>query len=134
MNTSLTYQLISCVLPWLVLAWIVWLMLRPTSFVNRFGERILEGATAHGSKNGLAYLVGLCLVLGATLTSFYDNFGTLSRDAWTALGWWQIAALVMKSLSSAPAALVGYLMRSPLPANSPVTGGTTPPFAKPAAP
>lgn len=121
-------QLIVSLAPWIVLAFVVWLMFRPTSFVNRFGDKVLDGATSHGSKNGMAYLVALCLVLGATLTAFYDNFGTLTREAWVTLGWWQLTALVMKSLSSAPAALVGYLMRSPLPPNS--TAATNPPFPK----
>ena len=77
--------------------------------------------TQHGSRNALAYLIGSCLVLGATLTGFYDNFFNLTVEDWSKLGWWQLTALAAKSLSAAPAALVGYLIKSPVQNQNPET-------------
>lgn len=77
-------------------------------------SRSLETFAEHGQKQGLNYLIGFCLVMGACLTAFYDNFMPLDLKTFKDYGWWQILALFCKSLSAAPAALVGFLMRSPL--------------------
>lgn len=84
-------------------------------------DRSLETFAEHGQKQGLNYLIGFCLVLGACLTSFYDNFYTVDKGSWEVYGWWQLLALFSKSLSAAPAALVGFLLRSPLTPKEPET-------------
>lgn len=84
-------------------------------------DRSLETFAEHSQKQGLNYLIGACLVLGACLTAFYDNFMPLDLKTMKDYGWWQILALFSKSLASAPAALVGFLMRSPLTPKEPET-------------
>lgn len=84
---------------------------------TQFGPLIAKSLVTfaeHGQKQGLNYLIGACLVLGACLTSFYDNFMPVDIATAKAYGWWQMLALFSKSLSAAPAALVGFLLRSPL--------------------
>ena len=70
--------------------------------------------TTHLDRYGLAYIIAVCLTLGAALNSFAEIFGTLTREAWAMMGWWQILALFAKSLNAAPMALLAYLIKSPL--------------------
>lgn len=138
MTTSEIVNLMGLLGPWIILGLTVWALFRPGSSFSNLCDRMVTMATAHGSKNALAYLIGVCLVLGATFTSFYDNFGNIDRATWLALGWWQILALLAKSLASAPAALVGYLMRSPIAGGTGVPGAastlSSSPFPPPSVP
>ena len=91
---------------------------------TQFGPLITKSIATfaeHGQKQGLNYLIGACLVMGACLTSFYDNFYSVDKGSWEVYGWWQLLALFSKSLSAAPAALVGFLLRSPLTPKETVT-------------
>lgn len=101
-------------IPWLASLLIVLLMLRSGSPFAALLRVLGATISAHGAKNAVSYLIGACLVLGATLTGFYDNFNGLTPEAWSKLGSWQVLALICKSLSAAPAALVGYLIKSPV--------------------
>lgn len=105
--------------PWFALVLVAFFILRKDSPIGAFVRMLAISFTAHSSRNAVAYLVGACLVLGATLTGFYDNFFTLTPENWAKLGWWQIASLFCKCLAAAPAALVGYLMDSPIKNNNP---------------
>lgn len=105
------------IIPWIIAVVMIYLISRPTSPVGAFLRVIAVTITNHGSKNALAYMIGGCLVLTAALTGFYDNFANLTPEQWNKLGWWQITSLACKSMSAAPAALVGYLIKSPLTNN-----------------
>jgi len=77
-------------------------------------SRTLNTFVDHGEKHGYHYLVGACLIMGACFTAFYDNFMPMDPATYKSYGWWQIIALVSKSMGAAPSALLAYLMRSPL--------------------
>ena len=109
-----TTNIVLYLAPWVALVLVAFFLLRKDSPIGGFMRLIALSVTAHSSRNAVAYLIGTCLVLGATLTGFYDNFNGLTVDDWGRLGWWQIASLFCKSLSAAPAALVGYLIKSPI--------------------
>lgn len=77
-------------------------------------SRTMNVFVEHGEKHGYHYLVGACLILGACFTAFYDNFMPLDIKTCHEYGWWQVVALLSKSMGAAPSALLAYLMRSPL--------------------
>jgi hypothetical protein len=67
----------------------------------------------HFARHALFYVIALGLGAQAFGTSFYDNFWPVEREDMAKLGWWQVAALVVKSLSFAVGIVVGYLIKSP---------------------
>lgn len=88
----------------------------------------------HGERNYLHYLIGSCLILGACFTAFYDNFMPADPKTMAEYGWWQVLALLAKSMGAAPAALLAYLMRSPLTPKTEVTTVKTTESVAPAIP
>lgn len=74
---------------------------------------MIEALKAHAARHALAYVVVVGFGLQAFGTAFYDNFWTLEPPQMRALGWWQVVALILKSLSFAVGIMVGYLIKSP---------------------
>jgi len=67
----------------------------------------------HAAKHALFYAIAIGLGFQSFGTAFYDNFYNVPPANMAELGWWQVAALVMKSMSFAVGCMVGYLIKSP---------------------
>lgn len=67
----------------------------------------------HAGKHALFYVIALGFGLQAFGTGFYDNFWPIEPADMAKLGWWQILAAVLKSLSFAVGIVVGYLLKGP---------------------
>lgn len=71
----------------------------------------------HFRRNTLAYLTATVLFLSANLQAVYENFGEVTKSEMASYGYWQVAAMVCKSLNAGCIAVLGYLMKSPLHRN-----------------
>lgn len=67
----------------------------------------------HAEKHAMFYLITIGFGLQAFGTSFYDNFYNIPPPNMADLGWWQVLALVLKSMSFAVGIMVGYLIKPP---------------------
>ncbi len=74
---------------------------------------MLEAFKRHAGKHALFYVIALGFGLQAFGTGFYDNFWPLEPEDMAKLGWWQILAAFLKSLSFAVGIVVGYLLKGP---------------------
>jgi hypothetical protein len=84
---------------------------------------MFETLKRHAGKHALFYVIALGLGMQAFGTGFYDNFWPLEPEDMAKLGWWQVVAAVLKSMSFAIGIVVGYLIKSPQP--EPSKGDTT---------
>lgn len=62
-------------------------------------------------RHALVTLIALGMGLQAFGTGFYDNFWPVEPEDMARLGWWQVTALVLKSMSFAIGIVVGYLIK-----------------------
>lgn len=85
---------------------------------------MLEALKRHAGKHALFYVIALGFGLQAFGTGFYDNFWPIEPADMAKLGWWQILAAVLKSLSFAVGIVVGYLLKGPQATTEP-KGDTT---------
>lgn len=91
---------------------------------------MLKTLQLHAARHALMYAIALGLGLQALCTGFYDNFWPIEPADMARLGWWQILAAGLKSVSFSIGIVVGYLIKSP--ANGAETKSeTSPPFAPP---
>jgi len=79
----------------------------------------------HAGKHALFYLIAGGFGLQAFGTGFYDNFWPIEPADMAKLGWWQVLAAVLKSLSFAVGIVVGYLLKGPEPKGDTVSATTT---------
>ncbi len=87
---------------------------------------MLEALQRHFSRHAGAYTIASLLGLQGFCTAYYDNFWPIEPDQMQKLGWWQVAAAFVKSLSFGLGVLVGYLIKPP---NTEATKTeTNPPF------
>jgi hypothetical protein len=68
---------------------------------------------AHSAKHALFYAIAIGLGAQAFFTGLYDNFWSLEPADASSLGWWQILALLCKSLSAPIGIVVGYMIKAP---------------------
>jgi uncharacterized membrane protein YjjB (DUF3815 family) len=87
----------------------------PTMDTTNASETVGSVIAHHFKTHTLAYLTAIVLFLSANLGAVYENFYNLPKAEMSGYGWWQVAALVAKSLNAGFIAVLGYLMRSPLP-------------------
>ncbi len=73
----------------------------------------MENIKRHAAKHALFYVIALGFGLQAFGTGFYDNFWPIEPADMAKLGWWQIVAALLKSLSFAVGIVVGYLLKGP---------------------
>lgn len=59
------------------------------------------------------YAIAVGLGLQAFGTGFYDNFWPIEPEDMAKLGWWQVLAAVLKSMSFSIGIVVGYLIKGP---------------------
>lgn len=67
----------------------------------------------HFAKHALFWVIALGMGGQAFFTALYDNFYPIPRANMAELGWWQVGALLGKSLSFALGIVVGYLIKTP---------------------
>lgn len=123
MNTTLIWPLVA-LLGFLIVLHNVRDAIAPIS------KGVITGIAANAQKYALSYVLACFLAISASIGAFIDNFGPLDRAAMDGLAWWQIAAVVAKCMNPGIVAIIGFLMKSPLPA-PPATSGTQPPFPSP---
>jgi hypothetical protein len=71
----------------------------------------VETVTKTGGTIDVTFLVIVCgLGLQAFGTGFYDNFWPIEKADMAHLGWWQVAACLLKSCSFAIGIMVGYML------------------------
>jgi hypothetical protein len=76
----------------------------------------------HAAKHALFYAIAIGMGAQAFFTALYDNFWGLEPYDVVELGWWQVGALLCKSLSAPIAIVVGYLIKAP---NGEIKGDVT---------
>jgi hypothetical protein len=72
-----------------------------------------EALKAHAAKHALVYAIAIGLGLQAFGTGFYDNFWPIEPEDMALLGWWQVVAAFLKSISFSIGIVVGYLIKTP---------------------
>ena len=72
-----------------------------------------EFIAQHAKRHALVYVIATGMGLQAFGTGFYDNFWPIEPADMAKLGWWQVAAALLKSCSFAIGIVVGYLLRGP---------------------
>ncbi len=82
------------------------------------------------ARHAIFYVIALGFGLQAFGTGFYDNFWPIEPADMAKLGWWQVLAAVLKSLSFAVGIVVGYLIKGPTHPDDTTPGNTTPPIPK----
>lgn len=80
---------------------------------------MIDALKAHAAKHFQSYFIAMLLGLSGWLVGFYDNFWSVEPPNMKALGWWQVTALIMKTLAGGVAAIIGYMMKSPLDKSAP---------------
>ncbi len=70
-----------------------------------------EAIGRHMTKHSQLYVITGALGAQAFFTGFYDNFWIIEPVDMAKLGWWQVAAAFMKSLSFAIGIAVGYILK-----------------------
>lgn len=97
----------------------VWFVYRLASQPGSVPSRVVNGvmtlAETHAKTAALQYFIVACLVLGAFTGALYDNLWSIDAPVWEKLGWWQKLGVWSKCLSTAPAVVIAWLMKSPLP-------------------
>ncbi len=89
---------------------------------------MIEALRAHAAKHFQSYFIALLLGLSGWLGGIYDVFYNVEPDDWVKLGWWQKIALYTKAASTGIAAIIGYMMKSPLDKpNPPAVNHNQPP-------
>lgn len=96
-------------------AFIYHLASKPGSIPARVINGVLSLAEEHSRTQALQYFIVACLVLGAFTGALYDNLWSIDAPVWEKLGWWQKLGVWSKCLSTAPAVVIAWLMKSPLP-------------------
>lgn len=66
---------------------------------------------AQASKQAMFYVIAVGFGLQAFGTGFYDNFWPLDPPQMKTLGWWQVVAALLKSMSFAIGIMVGYALK-----------------------
>lgn len=88
---------------------------KPGSVPSRVVNGLITLAETHAKTQALQYFIVACLVLGAFTGALYDNLWSIDVPVWDKLGWWQKLGVWSKCLSTAPAVVIAWLMKSPLP-------------------
>ena len=73
-----------------------------------------ENIQRHAGRHAMTYLLALLLGCAASFNAFYDVFSELTKSQMTALGIWQIGAMLAKCLAPFCTTVVAFLMKSPL--------------------
>lgn len=66
---------------------------------------------SQASKQAMFYVIAIGFGMQAFGTGFYDNFWPLDPPEMAKLGWWQVLAAVLKSMSFAIGIMVGYALK-----------------------
>lgn len=74
---------------------------------------MFESLKRHASRHALVYAIAVGLGLQAFGTGFYDNFWPIEPADMAKLGWWQVLAALLKSMSFSIGIVVGYLIKGP---------------------
>lgn len=77
--------------------------------INSFITALAESA----KMNVVLVILAFALALSASLDTFADNFATLSPKDYAEAGWWQVAALVGKSLKPFFSTIAALLVNPP---------------------
>jgi hypothetical protein len=85
----------------------------------------------HAARHALVYVIAVGLGLQAFGTGFYDNFWPIEPEDMAKLGWWQVCAAVLKSMSFSIGIVVGYLIKGPQGDRGAQNLSATPPPAHP---
>lgn len=99
---------------------------RPGSPLGEMSAGMAKGIGQHAKTHALLYLLAFMLAASATADAVADNFGGLNRADWEAMGWWQLTALLGKSLKPAAVAISALLVKPPVVSAD--GSGTAPPF------
>lgn len=96
-------------LSFLLIAFSVLRMIGPDAraLARWFGTSI----AAHAGKQAMFYAIVVGFGLQAFGTGFYDNFWPIEPANMKALGWWQVLAALLKSMSFAIGIMVGYCLK-----------------------
>lgn len=84
--------------------------------------------TSQGGKHAMFFAIVIGFGLQAFGTGFYDNFWPIEPPEMAKLGWWQVLAALLKSMSFAIGIMVGYALRGPQAASD---AKPTPPAPSP---
>lgn len=87
----------------------------PTGDTAPASETLTSVLAAHFRTHTLAYLTALVLFLSANLGAIYENFSAITKQEMSGYGYWQVLALLAKSINAGCIAVLGYLMKSPVP-------------------
>lgn len=104
---------------------------RAGSPIGEFSSNFAKGLGAHAKTHVLFYMLTFTLASSATADAIGENFGPLTPAEWKEMGWWQIAALFVKSLKPAFVAISALLVKPPIPiagAPQPSGASTNAPF------
>lgn len=72
---------------------------------------IASNLGAHAGKHAMFYAIAVGFGLQAFGTGFYDNFWPIEPPEMAKLGWWQVLAALLKSMSFAIGIMVGYALK-----------------------
>lgn len=65
----------------------------------------------HFARHAMLYVIVIGLGAQGFCTAFYDNFWTVEPADMAKIGWWQVAALFLKSLAPALGVAIGYILK-----------------------